>query len=75
MLRRDTIIIGGGATSRGVETSRCARPSIIDIASVVVRECCWGSDAAAHAYSLDKAMKMYARIRRPEHGHVQCCGA
>ena len=24
---------------------------------------CWGSDAAAHAYSLDKAMKMYARIR------------
>src|SRR6266853_1104055 len=35
----------------------------LDLASVVVRECCWGSDAAAHAYSLDKAMKMYARIR------------
>jgi hypothetical protein len=31
---------------------------------VVVRECCWSSDTAAHAYSLDKAMKMYARIRR-----------
>jgi hypothetical protein len=32
-------------------------------ASGVVRECCWSGDAAAHAYSLDKAMKMYARIR------------
>ena len=31
--------------------------------SVVVRECCWSGDLAAHAYSLDKAMKMYARIR------------
>jgi hypothetical protein len=30
----------------------------------VVRECCWSNDTAAHAYSLDKAMKMYARIRR-----------
>jgi maleamate amidohydrolase len=63
MLRRDVIIIGGGATNRGVETS--VREAFnLDIASVVVRECCWGSDAAAHAYSLDKAMKMYARIRR-----------
>ena len=35
----------------------------LDLASIVVRECCWSSDAAAHAYSLDKAMKMYARIR------------
>ena len=62
MLRRDTIIIGGGATNRGVETS--VREAFnLDVASVVVRECCWGSDAAAHAYSLDKAMKMYARIR------------
>jgi maleamate amidohydrolase len=62
MLRRDIIIIGGGATNRGVETS--VREAFnLDIASVVVRECCWGSDAAAHAYSLDKAMKMYARIR------------
>ena len=62
MLRRDTILIGGGATNRGVETS--VREAFNrDIASVVVRECCWGSDAAAHAYSLDKAMKMYARIR------------
>jgi maleamate amidohydrolase len=62
MLRRDTIIIGGGATNRGVETS--VREAFnCDLASVVVRECCWSSDAAAHAYSLDKAMKMYARIR------------
>ncbi|MBV9014329.1 MAG: cysteine hydrolase [Alphaproteobacteria bacterium] len=62
MLRRDTIIIGGGATNRGVETS--VREAFnLDVASVVVRECCWGSDQAAHAYSLDKAMKMYARIR------------
>ena len=62
MLRRDTIIIGGGATNRGVETS--VREAFnFDLASVVVRECCWSSDAAAHAYSLDKAMKMYARIR------------
>ena len=62
MLRRDIIIIGGGATNRGVETS-VREAFSMDIASVVVRECCWGSDAAAHTYSLDKAMKMYARIR------------
>ena len=62
MLRRDTIIIGGGATNRGVETS--VREAFnLDIASVVARECCWSGDAVAHAYSLDKAMKMYARIR------------
>jgi maleamate amidohydrolase len=63
MLRRDTIIIGGGATNRGVETS--VREAFnMDLATIVVRECCWSGDAAAHAYSLDKAMKMYARIRR-----------
>jgi maleamate amidohydrolase len=62
MLRRDVIIIGGGATNRGVETS--VREAFNrDLASIVVRECCWSGDAAAHAYSLDKAMKMYARIR------------
>ena len=65
MLRRDTIIIGGGATNRGVETS--VREAFnFDLACVVVRECCWGGDAAAHVYSLDKAMKMYARIRHLE---------
>ncbi len=62
MLRRDTIIIGGGATNRGVETS--VREAFnFDLTTVVVRECCWSGDAAAHAYSLDKAMKMYGRIR------------
>jgi maleamate amidohydrolase len=62
MLHRDTIIIGGGATNRGVETS--VREAFnLDLATIVVRECCWSGDAAAHAYSLDKAMKMYARIR------------
>jgi len=65
MLRRDTIIVGGGATNRGVETS-VREAFSMDLAAVVVRECCWGSDAAAHAYSLDKAMKMYARIRSLE---------
>jgi maleamate amidohydrolase len=65
MLRRDTIIIGGGATNRGVETS-VREAFSMDIACVVVRECCWSSDMAAHDYSLDKAMKMYGRIRRLE---------
>jgi maleamate amidohydrolase len=65
MLRRDCIIIGGGATNRGVESS--VREAFnLDIACVVVRECCWSSDTAAHAYSLDKAMKMYGRIRTLE---------
>jgi nicotinamidase-related amidase len=62
MLRRDAIVIGGGATNRGVETS-VREAFSMDVASVVVRECCWGGDQAAHQYSLDKAMKMYARIR------------
>jgi nicotinamidase-related amidase len=62
MLRRDVIIIAGGATNRGVETS--VREAFNrDLASIVVRECCFSSDTAAHDYSLDKAMKMYARIR------------
>ncbi len=62
MIRRDIIVIGGGATNRGVETS--VREAFNrDLACIVVRECCWSSDAAAHAYSLDKATKMYARIR------------
>ena len=65
MLRRDVVIIGGGATNRGVETS--VREAFnMDLACVMVRECCWGSDIAAHTYSLDKAMRMYARIRTLE---------
>ena len=62
MLRRDAILIGGGATNRGVETS-VREAFSMDLDTVVVRECCWSGDAEAHAYSLDKSMKMYARIR------------
>jgi maleamate amidohydrolase len=65
MLRRDTLVIGGGATNRGVETS--VREAFNqDLAVVVVRECCWSGDPEAHAYSLDKALKMYARVRTLE---------
>ena len=62
MLRRDTILIGGGATNRGVETS-VREAFSMDLTTIVVRECCWSGDAEAHAYSLNKAMKMYARVR------------
>jgi len=62
LLRRTALVIGGGATNRGVETS-VREAFSMDLDTVVVRECCWGGDAAAHAYSLDKSMKMYARVR------------
>lgn len=61
-LRRDVLLIGGGATNRGVETS-VREAFSMDLDTVVVRECCWSGDADAHAYSLDKSMKMYARVR------------
>jgi nicotinamidase-related amidase len=62
MLRRDTIIIGGGATNRGVETS--VREAFnMDLQVIVVRECCWGGDREAHEYSLNTAMAMFARVR------------
>ena len=62
LLRRTALVIGGGATNRGVETS-VREAFSMDLDTVVVRECCWGGDVAAHAYSLDKSMKMYARVR------------
>ena len=62
LLRRRALVIGGGATNRGVETS-VREAFSMDLDTVVVRECCWGGDAAAHAYSLDTSMKMYARVR------------
>jgi nicotinamidase-related amidase len=65
MLRRDSIVIGGGATNRGVETS-VREAFSMDLNVVVVRECCWSNDREAHDYSLNKAMKMYARVRRME---------
>src|SRR3989475_2781800 len=61
-LRRRGLVIAGGATNRGVETS-VREAFSMDLDTVVVRECCWGGDAAAHAYSLDTSMKMYARVR------------
>jgi maleamate amidohydrolase len=64
-LRRTVIVIGGGATNRGVETS--VREAFnMDLDTVVVRECCWSGDAAAQAWSLDKSLKMYARVRTLE---------
>ncbi|HEV8635855.1 MAG TPA: isochorismatase family cysteine hydrolase, partial [Chloroflexota bacterium] len=62
MLRRDTIVIGGGATNRGVETS-VREAFSMDLAALVVRDCCWSGDREAHEYSLNRAMKMFARIR------------
>jgi len=64
-LRRDALVIGGGATNRGVETS-VREAFSMDLDTVVVRECCWGGDATAHAYSLNTSMKMYARVRTLE---------
>lgn len=64
-LRRDVLVIGGGATNRGVETS-VREAFSMDLDTVVVRECCWSGDAAAQAYSLDTAMRMYARVRTLE---------
>jgi len=64
-LRRIALVIGGGATNRGVETS-VREAFSMDLDTVVVRECCWSVDAAAHAYSLGTSMKMYARVRTLE---------
>jgi maleamate amidohydrolase len=62
MLRRDTIVLAGGATNRGVETS--AREAFsMDLQVVVVRECCWSGDAAAHEYTLNQSLAMFGRVR------------
>ena len=61
-LRRSVLVIGGGATNRGVETS-VREAFSMDLDTVVVRECCWSGDAAAQAHSLDVSMRMYARVR------------
>ena len=65
MQRKNAIIIGGGATNRGVETS-VREAFSMDLDVMVVRECCWGGDQEAHDYSLNKAMKMYGRVRTLE---------
>src|SRR5262249_57960887 len=61
-LRRTALVIAGGATNRGVETS-VREAFSMDLDTVVVRECCWGGDAKAQAYSLDTAMKLYGPER------------
>jgi nicotinamidase-related amidase len=62
MPRRDTVVIGGGATNRGVETS--VREAFnMDLRVVVVRECCWSGDREAHEYSLNTALAMFSRVR------------
>jgi maleamate amidohydrolase len=62
MLRRDTIVLAGGATNRGVETS--AREAFsMDLQVVVVRECCWSGDLAAHEYTLNHSLGMFGRVR------------
>jgi nicotinamidase-related amidase len=62
MLQRDTIVIAGGATNRGVETS-VREAFSMDLQVIVVRECCWSGDHEAHEYSLNKAMAMFGRVR------------
>ncbi|HXJ80555.1 MAG TPA: isochorismatase family cysteine hydrolase [Candidatus Methylomirabilis sp.] len=64
-LRRPVLLIGGGATNRGVETT-VREAFSMDLDTVVVRECCWSGDASAQAYSLNTSMKMYARVRTLE---------
>src|SRR5262249_38914187 len=55
MLRRDTILIGGGGSNRGVETS--VREAFnMDLMVVVVREVCYGGNREAHEWSLNVAM-------------------
>ena len=61
-LHRTALVIGGGATNRGVETS-VREAFSMDLAALVVRDCCWSGDREAHEYSLNRAMKMFARIR------------
>lgn len=59
---------GNGTIVAGKKRWSTPMPQPNDLSrSLTALECCWSSDAAAHAYSLDKAMKMYARIRSLDH--------
>jgi len=51
MLQRDTIVLAGGATNRGVETS-VREAFSMDLSAIIVRECCWSGDAEAHAFTV-----------------------
>jgi len=65
MLRKDTIVIGGGGSNRGVETS--VREAFnMDMMVVVVREVCYGGNREAHEWAMNVSMKMFARIRTLE---------
>jgi len=65
MLRKDAIIIGGGGSNRGVETS--VREAFnMDIMAVVVREVCYGGNKEAHEWAMNVSMKMFSRIRTLE---------
>jgi maleamate amidohydrolase len=65
MLRRDTIVIGGGGSNRGVETS--VREAFnMDIMAVIVREVCYGGNKEAHEWAMNVSMKMFGRIRTLE---------
>jgi maleamate amidohydrolase len=65
MLRKDTIIIGGGGSNRGVETS--VREAFnMDLMAVVVREVCYGGNKEAHEWAMNVSMKMFSRIRTLE---------
>jgi nicotinamidase-related amidase len=74
MLRRDTILIGGGGSNRGVETS--VREAFnMDLRVVVVREVCYGGNREAHEWSVNVAMKMFARVRTLEQTLAMLGGA
>jgi maleamate amidohydrolase len=65
MLRKNTIIIGGGGSNRGVETS--VREAFnMDLMAVVVREVCYGGNKESHEWAMNVAMKMFGRIRTLE---------
>src|SRR5215213_498039 len=65
MLRRDAIVIGGGGSNRGVETS-VREAFSMDIMAVVVREVCYGGNQASHDWAMNVSMKMFGRIRTLE---------
>ncbi|MGE3270134.1 MAG: isochorismatase family protein [Chloroflexota bacterium] len=65
MLRKNTIIIGGGGSNRGVETS-VREAFSMDLMAVVVREVCYGGNKEAHEWAMNVSMKMFGRIRTLE---------
>jgi maleamate amidohydrolase len=65
MLKRDAIVIGGGGSNRGVETS-VREAFSMDIMAVVVREVCYGGNRESHEWAMNVSMKMFGRIRTME---------